>query len=63
MGVQTFYGKRPQKLQSGGSQATSGKIISGLLNGLNDCVIFTVYTKFTNVAATHTIQLPGMRVR
>ena len=36
--------------------------VKGIPNRLNYCVIFTVYTQFTNAAAGHTIKPGGPRV-
>jgi hypothetical protein len=61
MNVPTFYGKGPHPLLCAGSRAASGKTtISGIPNRLNYCVMFTVSTKFTYVAAGRIIQLGGL---
>jgi hypothetical protein len=63
MGLQHFYGKGPHPLLWAGSRAESVKItISGITNRLNYCVIFVLYTQFTNAAAGCTIQSGGPRV-
>jgi hypothetical protein len=54
MSTQTFYGKGPHLLLWFGSRAARGKIsVSGIPNCLNYCVIFIVYTWFTNVVTDH----------
>ena len=45
MGVQPFYGKGPHPLQWACSRHAREKIISGMPNRLNYCVIFVVYTR------------------
>ena len=46
-----------------GSRDAHGKITaSGILNRLNYCAIFTVYTYFTNMAAGRIIQPGGPHV-
>jgi hypothetical protein len=51
MSLQTFYGKGPRLLLWAGLRAAREKItVSGILNRLNYCVPFIVYTPFTNVA-------------
>jgi hypothetical protein len=50
-GAKPFFGKGPQLLLWGGSQAARVKItISGIPNLINYCEIFTVHIQFTNVA-------------
>ena len=45
-----------------GSRGARGKItINGIPNRVNYCVIFIVYTQFTNVAAGRVIQCGGTR--
>ena len=51
MSLQTSYGKGPHPLLWAGSRPAHGKItVSGMRNLLNYCVIYIVYTQFTNVA-------------
>jgi hypothetical protein len=54
MSTQPFYGKGPHPLLWDGSRAALGKTtVSGIPNCLNYCVIFIVYTWFTNVVTDH----------
>jgi hypothetical protein len=56
MSLQTSYGKGPHSLLWAGSRPARGKItVSGIPNLLNYCVIYMVYTQFTNVAVGHLI--------
>jgi len=60
MGFQPYYDERSRLLWAG-LRARRGKITeSGTPNRLNSCVIFTVYTHFTNVTALHTIRPRAM---
>jgi hypothetical protein len=53
MDLRAFYGKGPHPLLWAGLQASRGQMaVSGILNCLNYCAIFVVYTQFKNVAAT-----------
>ena len=62
MCVQTFYGLGPQSLLRTGLRAACGKItISDIPNCLKYCVIFKVYTQFTNVDAGRITQPGGPR--
>jgi len=61
MGVQPFHGKASHPLLLAGSPDTSAEItVTSTPNSLNYCVIFIVYTQFTNVAAGPTVQPGGM---
>ena len=51
-GMFNLFDKQPQPLLLAASRAASLKCtMSGIPNRLNYCIIFTVYRKFTNVAA------------
>jgi hypothetical protein len=64
MGLQPLYSKGPLPLLWAGSRAACGNItISGIRNLLNYCVIFIVYTQFTNASPGRIIQSGGPRVR
>jgi hypothetical protein len=53
MELQISNGKGPHQLLRAGSRSASGEVtIGGILNRLNFCIIFVVYTQFTNVAAS-----------
>jgi hypothetical protein len=57
MGLQPLYRKGPLPLPWAGSQAARANItISGAPNLLNCCVIFTVYTQFTNLSASRGLE-------
>jgi len=59
MGFQPFYGKGPHLLLAAGLHVAHGKItVNGIPKGLDNYVIFIVYTHFTNVAAGYIIK-PG----
>jgi len=59
MGFWPFYGKGPHLLLGAGLHTACGKItVNSIPKGLDNYVIFTVYTRFTNVAAGHIIK-PG----
>jgi hypothetical protein len=57
MGPQTFYDIGPHPLLRADSQATIGSP-----NRQNYCVIFILYTQFTNAAAGRIIKSGGPRV-
>jgi len=62
MGLQPLYGKGPRPILRAGSLAARGKMtIHGIPNRLNYCVIFIVYTSFTNVVFGHIIEAGGPR--
>lgn len=53
MGLQSFYGKGSHPLLWAGSRTARGETtVSGILNWLTYCEIYTVFTRFTNVAAS-----------
>jgi hypothetical protein len=53
MGLQSFCGKGSHPLLWAGSRTARGDItISGIFNCLTSCEIYTVFTSFTNVAAS-----------
>jgi hypothetical protein len=63
MGLQTFYGKRPQLLLGADLSVACGKItISGIPNHQNNCVVFILYTILTNVAMGCMIKWGGLWV-
>jgi hypothetical protein len=63
MCVQTSYDKGPHPLMWACSWAARGKItISGVPNCLKYCVIFVIYTQFTNTIAGCIIKPGGPRV-
>jgi len=52
MGLESFYGKESHPLLWAGSPERSAEItLTGTTNSLNYCVIFIIYTQFTNAAA------------
>ena len=55
MDVQTFYNKGPHPLLLAGSRAARGKK-KWYTNSLNECVLFILFTYFTNVVADCIIQ-------
>jgi hypothetical protein len=57
MAAQTFYGTEPHSLLWVASRAAHGKIIRGILNSLNYCIIFIGYTKCISVAAGRGLEL------
>jgi len=52
MSLKLSHSKWPNPLMWAGWQAACGKItVNGIHNHLNDCVMFTVYTQFTNLSS------------
>jgi hypothetical protein len=52
MSLKLSHSQRPHPLLWASLQAACGKItMNGIPNHLNYCVIFTVYTKFTNLSS------------
>jgi hypothetical protein len=58
-----LYGKWPHPIMWAGSRAAGGKTtITAKPKLPNQCVIFIIYTSFTNVAAERVIQAGGPRI-